>query len=328
MYAVIATEPGEADVLQWQEVPDPVVGPEEILIDVTATSVNRADLLQRRGFYPPPPGTSDIIGLECSGTIRTIGSDVTNSRFSVGDEVCALLSGGGYAEQVSVPAGQVMHRPSSVDLVTAASLPEIAATVWSNLRGVARMHAGDVVVIHGGAGGIGSHAIQVAKAMGAIVVVTAGSPEKLDRCRALGADVAINYRTENFTEAVMAITHDYGADIVLDNMGAKYLQPNVDALAADGRIVVIGLQGGVKGELDLAQLLSKRGTIHATSLRARPEREKAQICGELEVTVWPMLDNGQVVPVIDSVMPITDVVAAHQRMEAGQNVGKIVLTMP
>ncbi|MGB3674977.1 MAG: NAD(P)H-quinone oxidoreductase, partial [Candidatus Nanopelagicales bacterium] len=230
MKAVVVREPGGVDQLAWDEVPAPALQPGEVLIDVAATAVNRADLLQRQGFYPPPPGASDILGLECSGTVAAIAPDVTG--FAPGDQVCALLSGGGYAEQVAVPAGQVMPLPPGVDLATAASIPEVACTVWSNLIDVARLQAGEVVLLHGGAGGIGTHAIQLAKALGATVAVTAGSAEKLALCADLGADICINYRDEDFVDVLK--TQAGGANVILDNMGAKYLERNVNALAADG----------------------------------------------------------------------------------------------
>mgnify|MGYP003390877735 FL=1 len=323
MKAVVVREPGGGDQLAWDEVPAPALQPGEVLIDVAATAVNRADLLQRQGFYPPPPGASDILGLECSGTVAAIAPDVTG--FAPGDQVCALLSGGGYAEQVAVPAGQVMPLPPGVDLATAASIPEVACTVWSNLIDVARLQAGDVVLLHGGAGGIGTHAIQLAKALGATVAVTAGAAEKLALCSDLGADICINYRDEDFVEVLK--TQTGGANVILDNMGAKYLERNVNALAADGRIVIIGMQGGVKAELNIGKLLTKRGTLAATSLRARPTAQKAAICQAVVANVWPMFADGRIRPIVDTTCAITEVAAAHQRMQDSTHSGKIVLTV-
>ncbi len=325
MFAVKVDEPGGSDALKWRKVPDPVVKADEVVIDVAATAVNRADIMQRRGFYPPPTGASEYLGLECAGTISAIGPDVNN--LAIGDEVCALLAGGGYAEKVAVPTGTVMPLPQGVDLMTAGSLAEVACTVWSNLVMVAGLSEGDVVLIHGGSSGIGTHAIQVAKALGATVAVTAGSSEKLAICADLGADICINYREQDFVEEVKSATGRHGANVILDNMGAKYLERNVNTLAPNGRLVVIGLQGGVAAELNLGKLLTKRATIHATSLRSRPLDEKKLICTEVVEHVWPMFESGQVRPIIDTVMPITEVAAAHDRLEASDHIGKIVLTV-
>ncbi|HEV7870405.1 MAG TPA: NAD(P)H-quinone oxidoreductase, partial [Modestobacter sp.] len=268
MHAVTIPQPGGPEVLTWAEVPDPVCGPGEVLVDVAATAVNRADLLQRQGFYPPPRGASDILGLECSGIVSEVGAGVT--QWSVGDEVCALLSGGGYAERVAVPAGQLLPRPSGVELATAAALPEVACTVWSNVFLLAGLARGDTFLVHGGSSGIGTMAIQLAARAGARVFTTAGTAAKLAFCRELGAEVAINYRDEDFVDRVKEATGGAGVDVILDNMGAKYLARNVDALAVGGRLVVIGMQGGTKAELDLGRLLGKRASVHATTLRSRP----------------------------------------------------------
>src|SRR3954451_9874071 len=268
MRAGTISEPGGPEVLGWGEVPDPVCGAGEVVVDVAATAVNRADLLQRQGFYPPPPGASDILGLECSGVISEVGEDVTG--WSVGDEVCALLTGGGYAERVAVPAGQLLPRPSGVELATAAALPEVTCTVWSNVFLLAGLRRGENFLVHGGSSGIGTMAIQLAARAGARVFTTAGTTTKLDVCRELGADVAINYRDEDFVERVREETDGAGVHVVLDNMGAKYLGRNIDALAVGGRLVVIGMQSGTKAELDLGKLLSKRAAVHATGLRGRP----------------------------------------------------------
>ncbi|MFC6285447.1 NAD(P)H-quinone oxidoreductase [Nocardioides sp. GCM10027113] len=324
MRAVVASAPGGPEVLNVSELPDPEPGPGEVVLDVAATAVNRADLLQRQGHYPPPRGASDVLGLECSGTVAALGPDVTG--LAVGDEVCALLAGGGYADKVAVPAGQVMPLPGGVDLVTAAALPEVACTVWSNVVMVAHLQRGETLLVHGGAGGIGTFAIQLAKALDARVVTTAGSPAKLERCRELGADVAVNYREEDFVEAVRGATDGRGADVVLDNMGAKYLGRNVTALADKGRLVIIGMQGGTKGELDIAALLRKRGAVIATALRSRPTDEKAAICRSVAEHVWPLVAEGSVQPVVHTSLPLERAAEAHALMEAGDNVGKILLT--
>lgn len=326
MQAITISEPGEPDVLTWTALPDPRPGPGEVLLDVAAAGVNRADLLQRQGRYPPPAGASGVLGLECSGTVAALGEGVTDLR--IGDAVCALLAGGGYAEQVVVPAGQVLPVPSGIDLVTAASLPEIACTVWSNVVLTAGLVAGETFLVHGGAGGIGTHAIQVAKALGARVAVTAGSASRLQRCAELGADVLINYREQDFVEEVRAATDGRGADVILDNMGAKYLARNVAALARNGRLVVIGMQGGAKGELNLGMLLAKCGSVTATTLRNRPLEEKAAIVGEVATQLWPLLEAGTVRPIVHEVIPVERAADAHRAMEGGGVLGKIVLRMP
>lgn len=322
MRAVEAIEPGGPEVLEIRELPDPVAGPGEVLVRVAATAVNRADVLQRMGFYPPPRGASAIIGLECSGTVAALGEGVTG--WQVGDEVCALLAGGGYASYVVVPAGQLMPIPSGVGLVEAAALPEVACTVWSNVFMLAGLEAGERFLVHGGAGGIGTFAIQIASALGAEVYATAGSPEKLALCAQLGADVTINYRDEDF---VAVLKERRGADVILDNMGAKYLSRNVDALATEGRLVIIGMQGGVKGELDIARLLGKRGSVHATSLRSRPTEDKALICADVVENVWPLVADGQVVPIIHAVLPLEQAAEAHRLIDSGEHTGKILLTL-
>ncbi len=324
MRAVTVTEPGGPEVLTISELPDPEPGPGEVLVDVAATAVNRADLLQRRGFYPPPPGASAVIGLECSGTVTAVGDGVTG--WAVGTPVCALLAGGGYASRVVVPAGQVMPLPDGVDVVTAAALPEVACTVWSNVFMIAGLQPGDAFLVHGGAGGIGTMAIQLAAALGARVFATAGSPEKLELCRSLGAEVAISYRDEDFVEVVRAQTDGRGADVVLDNMGAKYLEPNVAVLADEGRLVIIGMQGGVKAELNIAELLGKRGAVIATALRSRPVEGKAAICASVVEHVWPLVADGQVRPIVHEVLPLDRVGDAHRIVESGSHTGKVLLT--
>jgi putative PIG3 family NAD(P)H quinone oxidoreductase len=325
MRAIVADGVGGPEVLSLGEVPDPVAAAGEVVIDVVATAVNRADTLQREGRYAPPPGATDVIGLECAGIVASVADDVTTWR--AGDEVCALLSGGGYAERVAVPAGQCLPVPDGMSMTEAAALPETVCTVWSNLVMVAGLDAGEVVLLHGGASGIGTTGIQIAKQLGATVIVTAGSGEKLERCRALGADFGINYREEDFLDRVRELTDGRGADVVLDIMGAKYLSRNVEVLAVGGRLVVIGLQGGVVAELNLAQLLAKRASVTATSLRGRPVEQKAAIVAAVREHVWPWVEQGAVRPVIDRVLPLADAAEAHRVMAASEHVGKIVLAV-
>lgn len=321
MRAVTLPSYGDVSVLTLDDVPDPQPGPGEVLVDVVATAVNRADVLQRMGFYAPPPGASPYPGLECSGRIAALGEGVAG--FAVGDEVCALLSGGGYAQRVAVPAGQLLPVPKGLSLVEAAALPEVACTVWSNVFTLAALAPGEVFLVHGGTSGIGTMAIQLAARHGARVFCTVGSADKAERAEALGAERAVRYRDEDFVEVLREAAG--GADVVLDNMGAAYLERNVKVLRTGGRLVVIGMQGGVKGELDLGQLLSKRAAVHATSLRARPAQEKAEIVAAVLSTVWPAVEAGEIVPVIDRVLPLDQVRQAHQLMESSAHIGKIVL---
>lgn len=312
-------------MLSWADVPDPEAGAGEVLLDVAATAVNRADVMQRMGHYPPPPGAPAWPGLECSGRIAALGAGV--SSWAVGDEVCALLSGGGYAEQVAVPAGQLLPIPAGVSVVDAAGLPEVSCTVWSNVFMQARLVAGEVFLVHGGSSGIGTMAIQLAKQHGARVFCTAGSEAKRERCRELGAEVAIDYRNEDFVTVVRDRTDGHGADVVLDNMGASYLSRNVDVLAAGGRLAVIGLQGGAKGELDLGSLLAKRGSVAATSLRARPASEKAEIVTAVRDNVWPAVESGAVRPVIHAILPLRQAAEAHRLVESSEHIGKVLLVV-
>ena len=316
MRAIVFDGFGGPEVMRLAEVPDPEVRAGELLIEVAATAVNRADLLQRQGFYPPPPGAPDVPGLECSGTVAAVGAGVVG--WEAGDEVCALLAGGGYATRVAVPAVQCLPVPRGVPVVEAAALPEAACSVWSNVVTVGRLTAGETLLVHGGASGIGTFAIQLAKALDARVAVTA-SAAKLDRCRALGADEAIDYAADDFAEHVRA-------DVILDILGAKYLARNVAALRPGGRLVVIGLQGGAKAELDLGALMAKRGTVAATTLRARPVEEKAAVVADVRSYVWPLVEGGAVRPVVDRVLPLADAAEAHRVMAAGEHVGKIVLS--
>jgi putative PIG3 family NAD(P)H quinone oxidoreductase len=325
MRAVVVTEPGGPEVLRLEEVPDPVPGPDEVLIAITAAGVNRADLMQRMGFYPPPPGAPPYPGLECAGQVTAVGAHVTSVR--PGDDVCALLAGGGYAEQVAVPAVQVLPVPAGLTVAEAAALPEVACTVYANVFMAARLAPGETLLVHGGASGIGTMAIQLGHVYGARVACTAGSAEKLQRCRELGADLAINYTSEDFVAAVRDFTDGRGADVILDIMGAAYLARNVEALATGGRLVVIGLQGGASGELDLGRMLRHRLTIHAASLRARPVTEKAVVVAGVQESVWPLVAAGQVRPVIDTVVPLAEAHRAHQIMESGDHIGKIILAV-
>jgi putative PIG3 family NAD(P)H quinone oxidoreductase len=320
MRAIVAES---AEQLTWQEVPDISPDSGEVLIKVSAAGVNRADVLQAAGNYPPPPGASQIIGLEVSGTIVEVGGGV--DQWAIGQQVCGLLAGGGYAEFVAVPSGQVMPVPDGVPLHHAAGLPEAACTVWSNLMMTARLEAGQLLLIHGGASGIGTHAIQVALALGSRVAVTAGSTNKLELCRELGAEITINYRDEDFVERVRA---EGGADVILDIMGAAYLDRNVDALATEGRMVTIGMQGGVKAELNLGKLLVKRAGVIGTTLRSRPvtgRGGKSEIVTETVENVWPMIADGQVRPIIGAEFPIEQARAAHELLVSGEVSGKIVL---
>ena len=324
MRAITIPEPGDPDSLLLDEVPDPDVQAGQVLIDVVAAGVNRADVMQRLGHYPPPPGASEYPGLEVSGRIAALGEGVED--WQVGDEVCALLDGGGYAERVVAPAEQVLPVPRGVSLVDAAGLPEVTCTVWSNVFLVANIQPGQVLLVHGGSSGIGTMAIQLAKAVGAHVAVTAGSQAKLDVCRDLGAELLVNYREEDFVERVRELTKGHGADVILDNMGAKYLARNVEVLATSGRLVTIGLMGGRKGELDLGMLLAKRAAVIATSLRARPATEKAAIVAAVREHVWPLIESGAVRPVIHSRHPLEHAAEAHREMEASAHIGKILLT--
>jgi putative PIG3 family NAD(P)H quinone oxidoreductase len=311
MRAIVIDPP---DSLVWTEVADPEPAAGEVIVQVTAAAVNRADLMQRQGHYPPPAGAPPYPGLECSGVISATGPGVTDHR--VGERVCALLSGGGYAERVAVPAGQLLPVPQGLSVQESAALPEAACTVWSNVVDIARLRTGETLLVHGGASGIGTFAIQLGKALGARVVTTARAI-KHDRLKALGADVTVDYSTEDFTE--------HRADVILDIMGAKYLARNVEALKPDGRIAIIGMQGGRKGELDLGALMAKRGSVSATTLRARPAADKARIVRAVRDRVWPLVDAGTIRPVIHTTLPMAEAMKAHRLMESGDHIGKILL---
>lgn len=325
MRAVVITEPGGPEVLEVQDVPDPEPAPGEVVIDVAASAINRADLLQRQGNYPPPPGASPYLGMECSGVIARLGEGVNG--WAVGDEVCALLAGGGYATKVAAPAGQLLPVPQGVALVDAAALPEVACTVWSMVFGdhAGRLGPGQVLLVHGGSSGIGTMAIQLAHQRGARVITTAGTAAKLDVCLSVGADVGINYREESFEQRVLAETGGAGADVILDNMGASYLGRNLSALALGGRLIVLGLQGGRKAELDLGLLLVKRATVHAAGLRGRSLGQKADIVAATRREVWPMIESGAVRPVIDRVLTLADAAEAHRLVESSEHIGKVLL---
>ena len=320
MRVVVVNEPGGVDALEVVERPDPEPGPGEVLIRVRAAGVNRADLLQRQGFYQPPPGATDILGLECSGEVAAVGADVTT--FAVGDPVCALLSGGGYAELVAVPAGLVAPAPEGVDLVEAGGLMETSCTVWSNVVMVGDLQAGQRLLVHGGGSGIGTTAIQIATALGAHVATTVGSPEKADVCRELGADIVVNYREQDFAD----VLSDDPANVVLDIIGAKYLASNVSVLARGGRLVIIGMQGGTKAELDIRTLGQRKGSVTATLLRSSPDEEKAEIVAQTVKHVWPMIAAGTVRPIVHATFPLADVAQAHQVLEDSSHVGKVLLT--
>ncbi|TCC57043.1 NAD(P)H-quinone oxidoreductase [Kribbella pittospori] len=325
MRAVVCEGAGGIEVLTVGEIPDPTPAVDEVVIDVVAAGVNRADLLQRQGFYPPPPGAPGTIGLEVSGTIAEVGSEVEG--WSVGDECCALLAGGGYAEKVVVPAPQVMPIPDGLDLVSAAALPEVVATVWSNVFMSAHLKDGETLLVHGGASGIGTMAIQLGVAHGARVLTTVGSADKMEFCTRLGADVAINYKEAEWASVVKEATAGAGADVILDIIGAKYLTDNVKSLAYDGRLVVIGMQGGAKGELDLGRLMSRRGQIMAAGLRPRSVADKGRIIADVVGHVWPLIAEKKVRPIIHTTFPLAEVASAHQTLESSTQLGKVLLTI-
>ncbi len=322
MRAIVADQPGGPEVLRVDDVAEPAAGPGDVLIRVVAAGVNRADLLQRMGFYPPPPGASEILGLEVSGeVIQPDGA----GRWRAGDRVMALIEGGGYAEVARAPASQVTAVPGGIELVNAGGIPEVFITAHDALFSRARLQPGEAVLVHGGAGGVGSAAVQLARHAGCTVIATAGSPAKLERARELGARWTVDHTAEDFVERVRDATEGRGADVILDVMGASYLERNVDALAADGRLVVIGLQGGTGAPLDLARLMSRRATVVATALRARPRDQKAAIVAAFAEMVLPLLAGGAVRPVIDRVVPLAEAARAHRALQNGEVMGKVVL---
>lgn len=324
MKAITLPEFGDEDVMTLADVPDPQPRDGEVVVQVAAAGVNRADLMQRQGNYPPPPGESELPGLEVSGTVAALGDRVTD--WQVGDKVCALLSGGGYAERVAVPAGQLLPVPDGVDLVDAAALPEVVCTVWSNVFMTGKLRESETLLVHGGSSGIGTMAIQLAHAFGARIATTAGSQDKLDRCRELGADILINYHEQDFVDELRKATDRYGADVILDSIGAKYLPRNIEALAPHGRLVVIGMLGGAQGELNLGVLLSKWGTVTAAGLRSRPRAEKAQIVADVRTHVWPLITDGRVRPVVHGRLPLAEAARAHRILQESSHIGKVLLT--
>ncbi|MGH8902744.1 MAG: NAD(P)H-quinone oxidoreductase [Egibacteraceae bacterium] len=326
MKAITAPRPGGPEQLELVDLPNPEPGPGELLVHVHATAVNRADVLQRRGRYPPPPGASDVLGLEMAGVIAALGDGVAG--WSVGDEVCALLPGGGYAEQAVVPAEVAMPLPPSLDLVEAAAVPEAFTTAWDNLFNRGRLASGGTVLLHGGASGVGTAAIQLARRRGCEVLVTAGSPRKLAFCTELGAKGGIDYREcQDFDVRVGELTGGRGVDVVLDIIGGGYLARNLRCLAVEGRLVIIGLMGGASAEVDLGLMLTRRLTITASTLRARSVEAKATLARQLVAEVWPGFADGSLRPVIDRVLPLEKAAQAHAAMEASEHIGKIVLTV-
>jgi putative PIG3 family NAD(P)H quinone oxidoreductase len=322
MYAVTIRAPGGPEVLEWTKVSDPIAGHGEVVVDVAAAGVNRADLLQRAGFYDPPPGASPYLGMECSGTISALGPDV--SGWDVGDEVCALLTGGGYAEKVAVPVGQLLPVPAGVGLVEAAALPEVTATVWSMLTRAVGMHAGQTLLVHGGGSGIGTFAIQYAHALGVRVITTARA-KKHPVLTALGADVTIDYTTQDFVEEIRNSTNGGGVDLILDIQGGAYLERNVNALSQDGKLVIIGLQGGRTGNLDLGALMTKRASVVAATLRARSAVDKATIVNGVRTDVWPLIERGAIHAIVDRSLPMSLSATAHEVLTASDHVGKVLL---
>jgi len=323
MIAIEISAPGGPDVLRPVERPTPVAGLGEVLVRVHGAGVNRPDILQRVGRYAPPPGISDIPGLEISGMVTAVGSEVT--RWREGDVVCALVAGGGYAEHCVVPAPQCLPVPDGMALIAAAAVPETFFTVWTNLFQRGRLSKGESVLIHGGSSGIGTTAIQLARAFGASVYATAGSDQKCATCERLGA-TAINYRSDDFVRVIREATSGRGVDVVLDIVGGDYLQKNIDSLAMHGRLLQIGLLGSARADINLSPVMQKRLTITGSTLRTRSVEEKGSIARELEAHVWPLLAARQVAPVIDRVLPLSDAAEAHRLLEAGDVVGKVVLS--
>jgi NADPH2:quinone reductase len=323
MIAIEITKPGQPEVLKPTERPDPVPGAGEVLIKVAAAGVNRPDVMQRRGRYPPPPGASDIPGLEVSGTIAALGEGVTG--WAVGDTVCALVSGGGYATLCTAPAPQCLPVPASVELVAAAAIPETFFTVWTNVFDRGRLKSGETALIHGGTSGIGTTAIQLAVARGARVFATAGSDEKCRACEQLGASRAINYRQDDFVEQARGLTGGRGVDLILDMVGGEYVGRNLAALALEGRLVQIGLMGGEAAPIDFRRILSQRLTVTGSTLRPRSVSEKGEIADALRQEVWPLLEQGRVKPIIYRTFPLKEAAAAHRLMESSEHIGKIVL---
>ena len=325
MRAVTAPTPGGPDALILGHAEIPVPGPDDILVAVAATAINRADVLQRRGMYPPPEGAGDVLGLELSGTVSQVGSDVTD--WNVGDEVCAVVAAGGYAEQAVVPAATAMPLPPGTDLVTAAAVPEVFATAFDAVILQAGLGAGEAVLLHGGSSGVGTAGIQLAKRAGALVAVTVGTEQKAQACRDLGADLVVNYKeTPDFADAVRA-GFGHGVDVVLDIIGGSYLSQNLAVLRSGGRMVTIGLMGGAKAELNMGALMAKRLRLMGSTLRARPLDQKADLAARLVADVWPGFADGTLRPVVHSRYALQDVARAHAEMEASTHIGKILLTV-
>jgi putative PIG3 family NAD(P)H quinone oxidoreductase len=324
MTAIEIREPGGPEVLTPVERPRPSIGPEDVLIKVAAAGVNRPDTMQRQGRYPPPPGASDIPGLEVAGTIEQVGGAVKD--WHAGDEVCALVSGGGYAEYCAAPGLQCLPIPRGMDLVHAAAVPETTFTVWTNVFERGRLQRGEAILIHGGSSGIGTTAIQLARAFGARVFATAGTAEKCAACEALGAERAINYRSADFVKEVREATGGRGVNVILDMVGGEYLQRNIDSLTMEGRLVHIGLLGGSRAHIDLTPLLWQRLTITGSTLRGRSVPEKAAIASAVHEHVWPLLGSGEVRVVVHATFPLRDAAEAHRVMESSTHIGKLVLT--
>jgi putative PIG3 family NAD(P)H quinone oxidoreductase len=325
MRAITFSQPGDVDVMSLGELPDPVPGDGEVLVEVAAAGVNNADLQQRQGNYPPPPGASDVLGLEVSGTVRALGAGVTG--WSVGNRVCALLSGGGYASLAVVPAAQLLPVPDGLDLVSAAALPEAACTVYSNIGMLAGLRPGQTLLVHGGTGGMGSHAVLWAKALGARVIATSGGARKVAASRDLGADLVVDHREEDFVERALAFTDGVGVDVVLDVVGPAYLHRNLEVLATNGHLAIIAAGSGPDATLPIGQLMRKRASVSGTTLRARPAAEKAAIVTAVRRDVWPFVEDGRVRPVVDTVLPLADAAEAHRRLASGDVVGKLLLTL-
>lgn len=324
MLAIEIEHPGGPEVLRAAERPTPELADGEVLVRVEAAGVNRPDLMQRLGKYPPPAGASDLLGLEIAGTVTEVRGDV---RWRPGDRVCALVAGGGYAEYCAVPAPQCLPIPDGMDAVTASAIPETYFTVWTNLFQRGRLQAGERVLVHGGTSGIGSTTIQLARAFGGTVIATAGADEKCNACLKLGAAHAINYRIRDFVDAVKEITNGEGVDVVLDIIGGDYLPRNIDCLRMDGRLLQIGLIGGAKAQVFLPAIMQRRLTLTGSVLRPRTVQEKGAIARELEEKVWPLLARGQARPIVHATFPLRDAAAAHRLLESGEVVGKVVLTL-
>jgi putative PIG3 family NAD(P)H quinone oxidoreductase len=325
MRALCAPEPGGVEALQIVERPDPVPGPEELLVRVHAAGVNRADILQRRGHYPPPPGATDVLGLEAAGEVVALGEGAEG--FSVGDRVCSVLTGGGCAELAIVPAATAMPWPDGLDGVAAGAVPEVFATAYDNVFNRGRLRPGETVLLHGGSSGVGTAGIQLAVRSGCRVLVTAGSKAKIDACLELGASAGIEYRSEDIVDRVRDLTEGRGVDVILDIIGGDYLEANLRSLATEGRLVIIGLMGGAKAQIDLGRMLSRRLTVTASTLRARSVEDKAVLSRQLVAEVWPGFADGSLRPVVDRVFPLARAADAHARMEASEHIGKIVLDM-